>query len=285
MNQNNFMGIDFPYEESEVVLTGLPYDGTVSFRPGARFAPTEVRNYSLMGYETYSPDLNRDLEDLKFFDAGDLELSIADPNKVMSEIYEYTMKLLKDNKKLAFIGGEHSVSSPVIEAFSTKYEDLAVIQFDAHTDLRSSYLGSEYSHASTMYRVGRTIGFENLYQFGIRSGLKEEFLLAQEKSGIIRRDFTELKEVVESLGNRSVYITIDLDVLDPAFFPGTGTPEPDGVTSRELFNAIYELSNLKNVVGFDIVELAPMLDTSQNSTGVAIKVLREMLLLNPTKTD
>lgn len=285
MNQNNFMGIDFPYEESGVVLTGLPYDGTVSFRPGARFAPTEVRNYSLIGYETYSPDLDRDLEDLKFFDAGDLELSIADPAKVMSEIREYATNLLKDNKKLAFIGGEHSVSAPIIEAFSTKYDDLAVIQFDAHTDLRPSYSGSEYSHASTMYRVSQTIGFENLYQFGIRSGLKEEFLLAQEKSGIVRSDFTGLKEVVESLGDRSVYITIDLDVLDPAFFPGTGTPEPNGATSRELFRAIYELSNLKNVVGFDIVELAPMLDSSQNSTGVAIKVLREMLLLNPTKTD
>lgn len=279
MNQNNFLGMNTDLEKSDIVILDIPYDGTTSFRPGTRFAGNEIRINSLIGYETYSPTFDLDLEDLKICDEGSIEVPLTDPKIVQEEIKKNISKYLIQEKKLAIIGGEHSITHGIIKAFKEKYEELYVIQFDAHTDLREEYLGSKYSHASAMKRVGETIDPENLFQFGIRSGTREEFSFGKKNSGIFKENFEGLEETILKLKNKNVYITIDLDVLDPAFFPGTGTPEPNGVTSKELFLAIEKLKKLNNVVGFDVVELSPKLDSSDCSTAVAIKVLREMLFI------
>lgn len=276
---NSFMELNNTYDESEIVIIGVPYDGTTSFRPGTRFAPNEIRNNALIGYETYSPMLDKDLIDSKISDLGDIEVLHNDPKNMHDLLHLKYKEILTDNKKIATIGGEHSITGGIIKAFSEKYEDLVVIQLDAHTDLREEYLGSPYSHASVMKRVCEYINPQNVYQYGIRSGLKEEFLFAEQNVGKITTKITDLYDIIKKVQKQNVYITIDLDVLDPAFFPGTGTPEPNGITSKEMFEIINMFSQLDNIVGFDIVELSPHYDQSQISTAMAIKVFREMLLL------
>lgn len=273
-----YMGLDSKIEEADIVILGIPYDGTTSYKPGTRFAPNEVRINSLIGYETYSPRLNKDLEELKIHDIGDLELSLADVKIVQDEIEQKVDDILKRDVKTCVIGGEHSITYPIIKSFQKKYKDIKVIQFDAHTDLREEFSGSKYSHASVMRRVSEKVGKNNLYQLGIRSGLKEEFEYANKNTNLYKYNLSDIKKVVEELKDENVYISIDLDVLDPAFFPGTGTPEPDGVSSKELFEAIEELSKLNNIIGFDVVELSPDIDSSKISTAMTIKVMREMLL-------
>lgn len=274
-----FMELNGAYQTSEVVILGLPYDGTTSYRPGTRFGPQAIRNDSLIGYETYSPIFDCDLATLKICDLGDLELPLADPYDVYVTIYQKYRQLLQAKKKVATIGGEHSITAGIVKAYHEKYPNLKVIQLDAHTDLRDEYLGSKYSHAAVMKRVAEEIGPENLYQFGIRSGLKAEFTYGQTKTNFYPYTLTKLAEVIATFQGEPVYLTIDLDVLDPAFFPGTGTPEPDGITSREFFLALQELAKLPNIVGFDLVELAPRLDESGISLALAIKAFRELLCI------
>ncbi len=273
-----YMGVDTNYEDSDIVILGIPYDGTTSYKPGTRFAPNDIRINSLIGYETYSPAMDKDLEDLKICDLGDVDLSLADVKMVQNEIEKKVDEVLKRDIKLCSIGGEHSITYPIVKSLKKKHGDFKLIQLDAHTDLREEFSGSKYSHASVMKRVCDCIGSKNLYQLGIRSGLKEEFDFAKENTNLFKYNLEAIKEVVEELKNEKVYISIDLDVLDPAFFPGTGTPEPGGVSSKELFDAIKEFSNLKNIIGFDVVELSPEVDNSKISTAMAIKVIREMLL-------
>ncbi len=275
----NYMDLKCSLEDSKVVLLGIPYDGTTSYRAGAKFAPMEIRLNSLIGYEKYSPSLNKDLEDLKLYDAGDIEVSYTSPDVVKEEIKKEIKKYVELNKKLAVLGGEHSISLGVVQALKEKYGEFKIIHFDAHTDLRDEYLGDKYSHACVMRRISEEVGAHNIYQFGIRSGLKGEFDYAKKNMGIISKSFEKLTQIIEANKNEKIYITIDLDVLDPAYMPGTGTPEPDGVTSREFFKAINDLQNLNNIIGFDIVELAPKIDNTQISTATAIKTLREMLLI------
>ncbi|MEJ8552792.1 agmatinase [Tepidibacter sp. Z1-5] len=276
-NVSTFLGFDNEYEESELVLFGSPFDGTTSFRPGTRFAPNIMRNESY-GLETYSPYLDKDLEDVKAFDAGDLEFPFGNTQKVLDEIYDFTSKILKDGKTPVMIGGEHLVSLGSIKAVYEKYNDIYLIHFDAHTDLRDDYLGEPLSHASVIKRCWDFIGDDKIYQFGIRSGEKTEFDWAKKHTNLTKFSCEGLKEAVERIGNNPVYITIDLDILDPSVFSGTGTPEPGGITFNEMMEAIKTMKSL-NIVGADIVELAPQYDTSGVSNAVACKVLREMALI------
>jgi agmatinase len=178
------------------------------------------------------------------------------------------------------IGGEHLVTLPVIEAMVAKYPDLHIIHLDAHTDLRDTFLGRKLSHATVLRRCYDLLGDKRIYQFGIRSGDSSEFKWADEGHTFLRKfDFVGLKEAVDKIKDKPVYITIDLDVLDPSVFPGTGTPEAGGMTYKELLGAMDEFAKLNHLVGADIVELSPMLDASGGSTAVAAKTLREMILL------
>ncbi len=277
LNVSTFIGCDNNYEESEVVLFGIPFDGTTSFRPGTRFAMQAIRPDSY-GLESYSPYLDRDLEDVAIYDGGDLELPLGNTEKTMKEILEFTRSIVADNKKFVMVGGEHLVSYPTIQAAFEKYPDLHVIHIDAHTDLREDYMGEKLSHASIIRRCHEFLGDGRIFQFGIRSGLKEEFEWSKEHTYMERFTIDTLAEVVKDLKDLPVYITIDLDVLDPGTFPGTGTPEPGGITYKELLNGIMQLQNLNNIVAADVVELSPQYDPSGASTAVACKTIREMLL-------
>lgn len=223
MNISTFIGCDKSYEEASLVLFGVPFDGTTSFRPGTRFAMQAIRTDSY-GLETYSPYLDRDLENIAVFDGGDLDLPFGNTEKVMDIIFEYSRSVLTDGKKFLMVGGEHLVSLSSIKAAYEKYPDLHLIHIDAHTDLREHYLGEKLSHASVIRNCHGFLGDGRIFQFGIRSGLKEEFEWAKEHTYLEKFSLETFAEKMDELANVPVYITIDLDVLDQGIFPGTGTP-------------------------------------------------------------
>ena len=277
VNVQTFIGCESSFEESSTVLFGIPYDGTTSFRPGTRFAMQAIRTDSF-GLESYSPYLDRDLEDVAIFDGGDLDLPFGNTERALSDISEYTKAVLANDKKFLMVGGEHLVSLPTIQAAYEKYPELHVIHIDAHTDLREDYLGEKLSHASVIRRCHDFLGDNRIFQFGIRSGLKEEFEWAKEHTYMERFSIDTVKEVVQQLKDVPVYVTIDLDVLDPGVFPGTGTPEPGGITYKELLAGIAALQDLNQLVAADVVELSPPYDHTGASTAMACKTVREMLL-------
>lgn len=267
----NWMGQNSDYDSSDVVMLGMPFDGTVSYRSGSRFAPEVIRLAS-WGLETYSPYFDKDLEEVNFHDAGDLELPLGNTLKSLQLIKENVKAIYHDKKKFFGIGGEHLVTLPAIQAASEFYENIVVVHFDAHTDFRKEYLGEEMSHSAVMYHIGKIIGFENIKQIGIRSGTKEEFDLMKKFN--TRLNFPEQ---LSQLKNKNVFVTVDLDVLDPSTMPGTGTPEAGGLTFNELIDWFKKLKGL-NIIGADVVELAPDYDASGVSTAVAAKVIRELLM-------
>lgn len=271
-----FMACDNDYDDAAIVIFGAPYDGTVSYRPGTRFAPSAIRNESF-GIETYSPYLKKDLEDIKVFDAGDLDFGLGNSRKVLDEIRDMTAKIAEDGKIPVMLGGEHLVTLGCIEAMVKKYPDLHILHFDAHADLRAEYLGDELSHACVLRRCYEILGDNRIFQFGIRSMTREEDEFAQEHTTQVKYTLDGVDNAVTQLKGKPVFVTIDLDVLDPAYFCGTGTPEPGGVSFKELMEAIYKLKKLK-IVGADINELAPHYDQSGMSTITACKILRELVL-------
>ncbi len=280
-NMSQFMGMDKTYEESDLVVFGVGFDGTTSNRPGTRFASGAMRN-EFFGLETYSPMLDLDLEDFNICDIGDLELSIGNTDVVLDEIYNATKDIVEDNKTPFMIGGEHLVTLPAFKAVYEKYNDIYVLHFDAHTDLREEYNNSKNSHATVIKRVWDILGDNRIFQFGIRSGTKEEFdfALKQNHTYMEVGSVDTFEDIVSKLEGKNVYLTIDLDVLDPSIFPGTGTPEPGGITYKEMQNTFEILKNSKvNLVGCDIVELSPDYDTTSVSTVTACKILRELALV------
>lgn len=271
-----FIGCDSTFEEAQIVIFGTPFDSTASFRPGARFASKAMRGDS-WGMETYSPYQDKDMGEIKVFDGGDLELSFGNSVKSLQEIKETTATILAAGKLPCMIGGEHLVTLGAIEAVFDLNPQLRVIHFDAHTDLREDYLDEKLSHATVIRRVWDILGDGKIHQFGIRSGEKHEFNWAKNHTNLNKFSFNGLEEAVEACKGYPVYLTIDLDVLDPSSFPGTGNPEAGGVSFIELLEAIMKVSVL-NIVGMDVNELAPVYDASGASTAVACKVLRELLL-------
>lgn len=278
MNRNveTFIGCDSDFEPAKIVIFGAPFDSTTSFRPGTRFASKAMRGDSF-GIETYSPYQDKDLEDIAVFDGGDLELPFGNTVHVLEQIEEYTDKILEAGKLPCMIGGEHLVTLGAVHAVVKRYPGLHVLHFDAHTDLRDDYLGETLSHASVMRRIWELTGDGRIFQFGIRSGERAEFSWAKEHVFTNKYNFNGLEQITEQLNGKPVYLSIDLDVLDPSVFPGTGTPEAGGVSFMELLNAVLTVSGL-NIVGCDVNELCPVYDQSGVSTAVACKILRELLL-------
>lgn len=275
-NIHTFIGCDNEYDESKIVIFGAPFDSTTSYRPGTRFASSAMRNESF-GIETYSPYQDKDLTDIKVFDGGDLELCFGSPESALNDIENFSAQILSDSKMPLMIGGEHLVTLGSVRAAAKKYPDLCIIHFDAHADLRDNYLGQKLSHACVMRRCHELVGDRNIFQFGIRSGDREEFLWGREHVITNKFNFRGLEKLHEIIKNRPVYFTIDLDVLDPSCFPGTGTPEAGGVTFTELMLAVQTVSTM-NTVAIDVNELSPALDQSGASTALACKLLREILL-------
>ena len=277
-NVETFIGCDAAFADARLVLFGAPFDSTTSFRPGARFGSSAMRHESF-GIETYSPYQDRDLTDCAIFDSGDLELCFGSAEAALADVEARAAEILKADKMPILLGGEHLVTLGAVRAAAQKYPDLHIIHFDAHADLRDDYLGAKLSHACVIRRCHDILGDGRIHQFCIRSGDREEFRFARQHTELHPFSFEGLDTVCARLiaENAPVYLTIDLDCLDPACFPGTGTPEAGGVTFPQLLTAILQVAQL-NVVAADLNELAPMLDPGGASTAMACKVLRELLL-------
>lgn len=276
-NQSTFIACDAPYEDAELIIFGAPYDGTTSFRPGARFGPNAIRQESF-GIETYSPYQDLDLADYPICDIGDLELPFGHSERALEMIADCSTEIFADNKKPLMLGGEHLVTLPAFQAALAKYPDLVVLHFDAHTDLRDDYLGEKLSHAAVIRRCWDSVGDARIFSFGIRSGDKVEWDWAKEHIFLCPLNFQRLEEALEIIGERPIYLTFDLDVLDPAELPGTGTQEAGGMHFNEIIDMLKKLPG-DQIVAADINELAPGLDTSGRSTALAIKLVREFILL------
>ena len=280
MNRNieTFIGCDGDYDYARIVLFGAPFDSTTSFRPGARFGSSAIRHESF-GLETYSPYQDKDLADINVFDCGDLELCFGSAEAALKDIEEKTKEILSYGKLPFLVGGEHLVTLGAVRAAAERYPDLHIIHFDAHADLRDDYLGARLSHACVMRRCHELTGDGRIHQFCIRSGEKAEFAFAGAHTDLHKFGFDGLKELVGKLAEdrTPVYLTVNLDCLDPALFCGTGTPEAGGVSFTQLLEAILAVSRC-NIIGADVNELAPMLDASGASTAAACKIVREMLL-------
>lgn len=275
-NIETFIACDASFEEATTVIFGAPYDSTTSNRPGTRFAPKAIRNDSF-GLETYSPYQDKDLSEVKIFDSGDLELSFGRVDLALQDIENHAREILSAGKRPLMIGGEHLVTLGQFRAVAEKYPDVCVIQLDAHTDLRQEYLSAELSHATVIRRLWDVVGDDRIYQLGIRSGEKAEFEFAKEHTHLTKFNLSGLPKAIADLKDKPVYLTIDLDVLDPSAFPGTGTPEAGGIDFMTLLQAIIDIAQL-NVVAIDVNELSPHYDLSGASTALATKIIREILL-------
>jgi agmatinase len=277
---NQFIGCDKPFASSRIVLFGAPYDSTTSFRPGTRFGPSAMRAESF-GIETYSMLADRDLdEDADVFDSGDLELPFGAPDRALEMIEERAAEIFEAGKIPFLLGGEHLVTLGAVRAAAKRHPDLVVIHFDAHADLREDYLGVKLSHACVIRRCHDILGDGRIFQFGIRSGTRDErqFMRDGHVTTELFSDST-LADVIEKIGSEvPVYLTVDMDVLDPSEFPGTGTQEAGGLTYTQLVSDVRFVCSKLNVVALDNVELSPSLDPSGRSTALACKFLREELL-------
>lgn len=276
-NTEVFMGCDRDYLEADTVLFGAPFDCTTSYRPGARFGSGVIRRESY-GLETYSPYQDRDLKATQVIDIGDLELCLGDTKKALDQIEACADQILSDGKRPFLLGGEHLVTLGAFRAAARRYPDLAVIHFDAHADLRDEYLGTPLSHACVLRRCHEFVGDGRIFQFGIRSGDRPEFLWGRKHVSTVLYDFSCLEQTLSQLSGKPVYFTLDLDVLDPSVFPGTGTPEPGGVSFEELRKAATLVCSKARIIGCDVTELSPPYDPSGISAAAACKIVREMLL-------
>jgi len=261
----------------EIVIFGCPYDYTSSYRTGSRFAPSAIRN-TFRELEDYSPYLMGDLRDIHFSNIGDIIFTDGDTEKALSLIKVAAKKILKEDKIPFALGGEHLITLPVVQAVSEKYKDIKVLYLDAHCDLRNEYLGIRLSHATVARRLLDFISPESFFQFGARSGEREEFEFAHKQKIIYKFSRKSLSEILKRIGRSPVYVTIDLDIFNPGIFPGTGVPEPGGISFEEFIEFIKELKKVR-IVGLDAVELFPLCDTTEASTFLAATVVREMLIL------
>jgi agmatinase len=270
----------------KVHLLGFEFDGTACFRKGAALGPDAIRMAS-PGLESYSPYLQDDLEELSNYvcDLGNLKIASSDnceeqflhTSKNLTKCIQ-TQNLKLDKSKFLLLGGEHSVSFGQVKEYLNQYQDLVILHLDAHADLRDGYEGFHYSHASIMKRcLDHFEPTHRLIQFGIRSGTKAEFNWMSEQNTLVNNR-NSLIEILEKIPvSRPIYLTLDLDFFDPSFLPGTGTPEPGG-EDFHFFIKLIKILKLKNFVGADVVELAPLIDPTGNSSVFAAKIVRELLI-------
>ena len=270
-----YMGASRDPDGCKVGLFGVPYDGTTSFRPGTRFGPAAVREVST-GLETYCPQLDLDLENMAYADLGAVEIPFGAPEPVLEAVHNATIHVQDLQLKPLMLGGEHSISSGAVAAVAKRHPDLALVQLDAHADLRDQWLGSRHSHACAMRRCLDVLPSRELLQIAIRSGTREEFSELRSSNRLVPIDQMVCR--LRNLRGQPLYLTVDLDWFDPAVMPGTGTPEPGGFLWQHFAELVSELRH-HNLVGADVVELAPQLDRSGISSVLAAKVTRSLLLL------
>jgi agmatinase len=271
-----FMGARRDPTGCRVGLFGVPYDGTTSFRPGARFGPAGIREVS-GGLETYDPQLDRDLEDLAYADLGAVAIPFGAPEPVVAAVRQATAAVMELGLAPLMLGGEHSISSGAVAAVAALHRDLVLVQLDAHADLRDEWLGARHSHACAMRRCLEVLPpGGTLLQIAIRSGTREEF--RELSAGTTLVAIERMADALLPLRGRPLYLTVDLDWFDPSVLPGTGTPEPGGFQWADFACLVEELRH-HHLVAADVVELAPQLDPSGVSAVLAAKVTRSLLLL------
>jgi agmatinase len=257
-------------------IVGLPYDEASSFRRGSQFGPREIRRAS-DSIESYSPYLDRDLEDLPFFDAGDIELAGKDPEEAIAKIRSFYAEAYRRQISLLGLGGDHTVTVGAMQGLAAAGLRPHVLYLDAHMDVRGEYTGGIYSHACAARRLSELLGSDHLRLWGIRSGERAEFEWARAENVLYGREVSGLKKACRSLSDEPVYLTIDLDVFDPSELPGVGNPEPGGLRFSEFLEILEEIARL-DVIGADVVELAPVWDPSGRSSIMAAEIVRELLL-------
>ena len=274
-----FEGCIASFEDAKIILIGSGYDGTSSYRPGSRFAPIAIRSEALYSQENYSPYFKKDLTEKAIHDAGDIDLPFGDKGKVLEMIYQTTQHFFSQKKKVCVIGGEHLISLPVVQSAIKTYPDLRVIQIDAHLDLMDDLFGDRISHGTVMRRISELKNKNKwIYQVGIRSGSKEEYDFAKKNNHLFQFNLKDFFKAIRGIQDYPVYLSLDLDVFDPSLIPGTGTPEAGGIMFPEFIDFLNVL-NGANIIGCDMVELSPKIDTSGNSTIHAAKILRELLMI------
>ena len=276
-----YMGAKRSPENCSIGIFGVNYDGTCSFKPGARFGPEAIRQVSSC-LETYCPKLKKDLEDIMYVDFGSILIDKNDSKSVIESVKSATNYLISKRLSPIMLGGEHSITRGAIEALVKKYPDLILVQLDAHADLRESYMGNEHNHACTMKRCLDILPQKKIFQVGIRSGTKEEYKFMIKNNQLVDfqtgKNSQELEKAILPYKNLPIYLTIDLDWFDPSLLSGTGTPEPGGFFWND-FEVILETLKSLNIVASDIVELSPDIDSSGVSSVVAAKVLRSLIMI------
>ena len=274
-----FLGAGSEFDSARVVLLGFPFDETASFRRGARFGPDAIREASDC-LETYSPHLEMDLKDAALCDRGDVALAAGGAPAVLDSIRPETARIFSAGKRPVCLGGEHLVSLPAVEAALARFPGLAVFQWDAHTDLRDDYLGETLSHACVMRRILELGGIGPLRQFGVRSGTRAEFEWGRANETLRPLDPEAVAAALQEVGDCPIYLTIDVDVVNPGELPGTGSPEPGGPGLDALVDCVSVLSaSGARIIGADVVELAPAWDPSGASAVAAAKLVRELTLM------
>jgi len=278
MSPTLYLGASPQGLRGEAVLFGVPFDGTASFRPGARFAPNAIREAS-QSIETYSPFLDRDLEGRDYLDWGDLELAPGSAGRMIEAVAGKVAEIIAGNKKPVILGGEHTVTLGALKVLAAKHPDLVVLHVDAHADFREDYLGEKLSHATVMRRAAEFISPDRIHRFGVRAGTREELVGSGVSLPIgFVGGLRDVESVLKAIPEKApLYLTLDLDVFDPSLMPGVGNPEPDGLSYRE-FLALVRTLIWRDIVGFDVVELAPQYDPSGVSAIVAASTVRELML-------
>ena len=275
---NYFADAESNFDEAKFIIFGVPYDKTSSFRLGASKAPDEMRQAG-WNFETYNIKTGFDLRDAKFHDYGNLDVKDVSPQEMIQIVKDFTSKIISKNKIPMALGGEHSITSGIIQAMP---RDIAVVSLDAHLDFREIYEKESYNHACVTRRIVDHIGIKNVAVLGIRSAEKEEFEEAK-KQGLFFIDAFEIKKVgiKKSLDktktyfkNKKIYLSLDIDVLDPSYAPGTSTPEPFGLKPSDVVECIEFFSS--NLIGFDVVEVCPSYDMGQTAL-LATKIVRYVI--------
>jgi agmatinase len=275
---NYFADAESNFNDAEFVIFGVPYDKTSSFRHGASRAPKEIRRAG-WNFETYYLKTGVDLKDIKFHDYGDIDVKNDRPDVMVKKVREFTSKLLEKNKFPIAIGGEHSITPGIIQAFP---KDIAVLSLDAHIDFRQQYENEPYNHACAVRRIADHVDIKNIAVVGIRSAEKEEFEEAKKNklfyidSFFIRNNGIKkaIEETKKHLKNKRVYLSLDIDVIDPAYAPGTSTPEPFGITPFDVLECIDNFS--PQLIGFDVVEVCPPFDKGETAL-LAAKFIRYVI--------
>jgi agmatinase len=258
-------------------IFGAPLDLTESFRTGAHGGPAAVR-YMSDGLESYSPVLDRDLEDLGIRDLGDVDLEQLAMPDALNAISAAMDHAARQAKIAVMLGGEHTASLGGFRGIKRMHPNAVILQMDAHLDMRPDYEGQALTHATWLHHVGQEFGFDIIYQVGLRSGDRHEWDTARRETAWSSTELSLPASVRERIGTQPVYVSIDIDVLDPAHAPGTGCPEPGGATFRELATFLYSLEGLR-VVGLDVMEVSPELDAANITAAAAAKLVREAILL------